>query len=251
MPTDSGTRNWFDRDGQAYARFRPRYPAQLARFLAEAAPSLELALDVGCGNGQFTAQLAEEFTEVVGCDPSAEQIANARPRDGVRYLQAPAERIPLPDHCASLITAAQAAHWFDLPAFYAEARRLARQGAVIALVSYGVIRLDDELQARFDRFYHHEIGPWWPAQRRLVDTGYRDVDFPFTEIEAPGFAIRMSWTLDDFLGYISTWSATRRLAEAGDEGMLEAFARDVSALWGEPTRQRSAVWPINMRVGRT
>ncbi|MEB2320252.1 MAG: class I SAM-dependent methyltransferase [Pseudomonadota bacterium] len=250
MPADSGARNWFDRGGQAYARFRPQYPTELARFLAQSSPSRELALDVGCGSGQFSTLLADHFDEVIGCDPSAEQIANARARHGVRYLCSPAEKLPLPDRRASLVTAAQAAHWFDLSAFYAETRRVAREGALIALVSYGVLRPGAELQSRFDHFYQEEIGPYWPAERKLVDSGYRDMSFPFTEIEVPVFEIRMSWTLDDFLGYVSTWSAAQRLREAGDDDVLVAFARDISTLWSAPSTARPMTWPVNMRVGR-
>ncbi len=249
MPTDNKSRNWFDRGGRAYARFRPEYPAELARFLAESAPSRDRAVDVGCGNGQLTGQLAAHFDEIVGIDPSVEQIANARPRDGVRYLCAPAEKLPLPDHCASLVTAAQAAHWFDLPAFYAEVRRIAREDAVIALVSYGVLRLEGEVQARFERFYHDGIGPWWPPERKLVDNGYRDMSFPFAEFDAPALAIHMSWQLDEFLGYVSTWSAVQRLSDAGRDDILAAFAGELAALWGEPTSSRLVTWPINMRVG--
>lgn len=249
MPSDNASRNWFDQGGLAYARFRPEYPPPLARFLAESSPSPDCAVDVGCGNGQLTTLLADHFDEVIGCDPSADQIENACPRPGLRYLRAPAEAIPLPDHCASLVTAAQAAHWFDLPAFYAQARRIARHDALIALVSYGVLRLDGELQDRFDRFYHGEVGAWWPPERRLVDNGYRDMSFPFTEFEAPGFEIHMSWRLDDLLGYVSTWSAVRRLHEAGQDGVFMNFAGEISTLWGDPAAARPVSWPINMRLG--
>src|SRR5690606_5690473 len=102
MPIDSTSRNWFDRGGLAYARYRPAYPPYLARSLAASSPSRDRAVDVGCGNGQLTAQLADHFDEVIGLDPSPDQIANARPRPGLRYLCAPAEAIPLADHCASL-----------------------------------------------------------------------------------------------------------------------------------------------------
>src|SRR5690606_22222870 len=128
--------NWFDQGGQAYARFRPQYPAALAAYLASIAPDTALAVDVGCGNGQLTHLLAEHFTAVAGFDPSADQLAPATTRANVTYQCAPAERLPLPDRCASLISAAQAAHWFDLPAFYAQVRRIAKPGAVVALISY-------------------------------------------------------------------------------------------------------------------
>lgn len=241
--------NWFARGGRAYARFRPEYPPELAGFLAAISPSRDRAADVGCGNGQLTVQLAAHFGEVVGLDPSEEQIAHAPVREGVRYLRASAESLPLPDRSVSLITAAQAAHWFDLPAFYAEARRIAVDGAVIALVTYGVLRLPERLHDRFSRFYRDEVGLYWPQERKLVDAGYRDMDFPFAERDAPELAIEREWEVGDFLGYISTWSAARRLFDAGGDAVLGAFARDISELWGEPTTRHAVSWPIRMRVG--
>lgn len=242
-------RNWFDCGGRAYARFRPEYPPELARYLAHASPSRELAVDIGCGSGQFSTRLADEFAEVIACDASADQLASAPVRADLRYIRASAEAVPLPDRCASLVSAAQAAHWFDLPAFYAEAVRIARRDALIALVSYGVPRLEEGLQARLDRFYHEEIGPWWPSERKRVDNGYRDMPFPFIELEAPPFEIRASWRLDDFLGYVSTWSAVKRLRETGNDGVIAGFANELAVLWGEPATVRPISWPISMRLG--
>lgn len=245
-----GNRNWFDRGGGDYARFRPDYPTELAAYLATLAPSRDLAVDVGCGSGQLTRLLADHFDEVVGLDPSADQIASAPPHARVRYLRAPAEALPLADGRASLVAAAQAAHWFDLPAFHAEARRVGRPGAVVALVSYGVLRLDDpRLQDRFGRFYAEEIGPFWPAARRMVDEGYAGMPFPFAELPAPELRITRRWELADFLGYVSTWSAVRRAVETGRKGVPPAFADEFSELWGDPGAARTVAWPINMRVG--
>lgn len=244
-------KNWFDRGGQAYARFRPEYPAALARFLAELSPAREQAVDVGCGNGQLTVQLAAHFGEVVGLDPSADQVANSTAHERTRYICAPAENIPLPDRCVDLVTAAQAAHWFDLPCFYDEVRRIGRKDAVVALISYGVLRLEPaELNKRFSRFYWQEIGPYWPPERKLVDSGYANIAFPFTELPAPEFSIQLTWELGDFLGYISTWSAAQRAIDAGRQDILETFAADLSLLWGPDGCKRPVTWPINMRIGR-
>jgi len=248
MPSD--TRNWFDQGGRAYARFRPEYPRELAAYLASAAPDDRLAVDVGCGNGQLTQLLAPHFKRVIGLDPSADQIANAVPNARIRYECAPAEQLPVPDASASLVTAAQAAHWFDLPAFYGEVRRIAVPGAVVALVSYGVLRLEPPLDERFQAFYRDEIGPYWPPERKLVDTGYATIDFPFEEFVPPSLDIHLEWRLSEFLGYVSTWSATRSAREAGKEALLVAFADDLAALWGDPDTTRPVSWPINMRIGR-
>lgn len=242
-------RNWFDRGGEAYARYRPDYPDGLAALLAEKAPDRRLALDVGCGNGQFTRQLGDHFAAVVGSDPSADQIAHAVPHPAVRYEVGRAEHLGAKDHSASLVTAAQAAHWFDLPRFYAEARRVAIPGSVIALVSYGVAELAPELNARFQSFYSDEIGPYWPPERKLVDSGYADMEFPFRSLPSPTLDIVRDWSLDDFFGYVSTWSAVRKAREAGQEQVLIDFSRDIRALWGDPARTREFRWPINMRLG--
>lgn len=247
--TTAPVRNWFDLGGQAYARFRPEYPTELARLLAAAAPDTALALDVGCGSGQLTVHLAAHFGQVLGVDPSADQLAHAPAQPRVAYACAAAEQLPLAAGSASLIAAAQAAHWFDLPRFFQEVRRVGAPHAAVALISYGVLQLDGELDARFSRFYRDEIGPYWPPERKLVDTGYADLPFPFTERAAPALAIRKRWSLPQLLGYLSTWSAVRRAREAGREHLLQAFAADLGRSWGDPARVRELRWPLRMRLG--
>lgn len=243
-------RNWFADGGSAYARFRPEYPHELPAYLASIAPDRQLAVDVGCGNGQLTQLLAPYFDAVLGLDPSADQIANAATHPKVRYQCAGAEQLPVADTSASLICAAQAAHWFDLPQFYAEVRRVAAPGAVLALISYGVLQLEPALNQRFEAFYWNEIGPYWPPERKLVDTGYRSIAFPFEELPAPALSIRVEWQLAEFLGYIGTWSAARGAREAGREDLLQQFADDIAQAWGDANQKRPVIWPINMRIGK-
>jgi hypothetical protein len=157
--------------------------------------------------------------------------------------------MPLPNHSASLVTAAQAVHWFNLPDFFAEVRRIAAADAIVALISYGVLRLDDDVHERFSHFYRHEIGPYWPAERKLVDTGYASISFPFDERLAPAMEIRRDWKLSELLGYISTWSAVRRIEEVGREDILKTFSEELADIWGDPQNKRPVVWPINMRLG--
>ena len=243
------SRNWFDQGGNAYLRFRPEYPPELAQFLASLAPSTALAVDVGCGNGQLTAQLATHFETVLGADPSAEQIANATEHSRVEYLRAAAEQLPVANQSAQLIAAAQAAHWFDLPRFYEEVRRVCVPHGILALVSYGVMQLDEQLEPRFSRFYRDEIGPYWPDERKFVDSGYADLPFPFVEKSSPRLEIRKSWNLEELLGYISTWSAVHRACEAGREDISQTFAANLIELWGNSLQCREVRWPIHMRIG--
>lgn len=243
-------RNWFSQGGQAYARFRPHYPAELAAYLASLVPDNCLAVDVGCGNGQLTQLIAEHFNAVIGLDPSADQIANARLHERITYHCASAEKMPVPGGTVNLVTAAQAAHWFNLPDFYNEVHRIAAPGCVVALISYGVLSLEPGLDERFRTFYHQEIGPWWPPERALVDAGYATLDFPFNEVAAPPLEISLEWTFNDFMGYVSTWSAVRNAQEAGHTEAVLRFADEIFRMWGGESARRCIRWPIAMRIGR-
>ena len=74
-----------------YAKFRPRYPKELFRWLASVAPSTELAWDCATGNGQAAVELAEVFERVIATDASEKQIVNAEKHPRVEYRVAPAE----------------------------------------------------------------------------------------------------------------------------------------------------------------
>jgi SAM-dependent methyltransferase len=239
----------FSQSAAGYAAYRPTYPIELARFLAGTAARKEFAWDCGCGSGQLSTLLAEEFAEVYATDASAKQIDNAVPHPQVRYACAPAEASGLGDHVADLIVAAQAAHWFDLPAFYQEVRRVGRPGSVIALVSYGVLKVDEQLDPIIARFYWDVLGPYWPPERKLVEEGYRSLDFPFDEIQAPNMAMSAAWTLPDFLGYLNTWSSVAAMERATGPEPREQFSHDLGAAWGLGEEKRIIRWPLALRVG--
>jgi len=233
----------------AYAAHRPSYPAALVDFLARLAPTRRLAWDAGCGSGQLSLLLAGPFERVVATDASPEQIARAAPHPKVEYRCAAAGVSGLPESVVDLATAAQAAHWFDLPAYYAEVRRAARRGGIVALISYGVVTAGADLDAVIQPFYRGVLAAYWAPERRHVDDGYRSLPFPFEELDAPAFEIRLDWRLEDLVGYIGTWSAVWALQQAEGQGPLATFRRELGSAWG-PAAVRTVRWPLVLRVGR-
>jgi|SRR5215471_3763364 len=233
-----------------YAAHRPTYPPELADFLAELVDRPETAWDCGCGTGQLSLLLADRFDRILATDASAEQIERATAHPKIEYRCAPAESSGLPDSCADLAVAAQAAHWFDLPAYYAEVRRVARPGAALALVTYGNSVADSEIEPLLVHFYSNVAGSYWPPERRMVEDGYRSLPFPFDEIPSPALEIRRSWTLSDLIGYVETWSALRGMEKAEGRGAIEKFYADLAGVWGPASRLRLVRWPVAMRVGR-
>ncbi|MCB8823016.1 class I SAM-dependent methyltransferase [Microvirga rosea] len=233
-----------------YAAYRPTYPAALVDYLAGLCRTTDTVLDVGCGTGQLSVLLAERFGSVIATDASRKQIESAVQHDRVSYRVAPAEQSGLPSQSVDLITVAQAAHWFDLPAFYKEARRVGKPGAILALITYGVIEADSEIDPVIRRFYKDVIGPYWPPERRHVEEGYRSFDFPFEELSTPAMAITVEWRADDLIGYADTWSAVREAERVLGRQPIEQFASDLRSAWGSPDRRREIRFPLSFRIGR-
>jgi SAM-dependent methyltransferase len=232
-----------------YVAHRPTYPLELVNFLADRAPRENVAWDCGCGSGQLSTLLAERFAKVYATDASAKQIENAVPHPRVTYSCTPAEASALESGMADLIVAAQAAHWFDLPDFYQEARRVGHSGSLLALVCYGIVKLDQQLDPIIDHFYFTVLGPYWPSERKYVEEGYRSFDFPFREFAAPEMQISVQWNLSDFLGYIDTWSSVAAMDRALGREKHERFNRELSRAWNPAEGTRQVKWPLTVRAG--
>lgn len=234
-----------------YADCRPHYPKALFDFLATLAPQSSTVWDCAAGNGQATVDLAERFDKIIGTDASQDQIAAATAHPKARYQVAAAERSGLADHSVGLVTVAQALHWFDFDRFYAEANRVLKAGGVLAVWAYGVNSVEGEAVNRItDDYYSNIVGPYWPPERRLVEEGYKTIPFPFIELTAPVFEMRMRWTLAQLLGYFGTWSATSRCIKATGKNPLEPLTAQLKPVWGDPDEARLITWPLSVRVGK-
>jgi SAM-dependent methyltransferase len=245
-----GFKDHFSVAADGYAAYRPSYPAALADFLARAAPRRTLAWDCGCGSGQLSVLLADRFDRVVATDASAEQLARAAPHPRIEYRQATEGSSGLPDRCVDLAVAAQAAHWFDLAVYYAEVRRVARPGALVAQTVYNLVEVDEAVDVAVRRFYADVLGRYWPPERRHVEVDYASLPFPFEPVSAPRLEMRATYTLAHFIEYMRTWSATIALEQAEGAGPLEALRRHLEPLWGAAGATREVRWPLTVRAGR-
>ena len=241
----------FSKQAREYAKFRPSYPPELFAFIAANSPGDQLALDCATGNGQAAIELAAFFRQVIAIDASAAQIENASPKERVKYRIAAAEETSLPNESCDAITVAQALHWFDLDRFYLEARRVLRPGGILAVWTYKELRATPEVEAVV-RHYHDEIvGPYWPAERKMVGRVYLQLPFPFAEIQCPGFEAQVRWSCEDLLGYFGTWSATQGYIAATGRDPRELITHELAQAWGDGDEERVIAWPLTVRAGRS
>jgi len=223
--------DYFSGVAKPYADFRPHYPAALFDYLATLVPRNSLVWDCACGSGQASLDLAARFDKVLATDASQQQIASATPHPRIEYRVAPAEQSGAGDRSISLVTVAQAVHWFDFNRFYAEVNRVLTPNGVIAVWVYGINTVEgEEVNRPVQNFYWKGVGPYWPPERKLVEEGYCSIPFPFVEIQTPTFQMEAQWTLDQLLGYFSTWSATSRCRSTTGQDPLKPLAVELEQI---------------------
>jgi SAM-dependent methyltransferase len=246
---ESGFKDHFSRQAADYAKFRPRYPEDLFRFLATVAPGNELAWDCATGSGQAAVALADVFERVIATDASKTQIGNAEAHHRVEYRLAPAEASGIESQTVDLVTVAQALHWFDLERFDAEVRRVLRPRGVVATWAYKLARIETAIDRVVNHYYSEVVGAYWPAERALVEA-FEDLPFSFAEIATPSFAMEAEWDVEHLIGYLRTWSATQRFMAANRRDPLKDVEDDLRTAWGDAEGERQVVWPLTVRVGR-
>jgi SAM-dependent methyltransferase len=160
----------------------------------------------------------------------------------------PAESTTFASASFDAVCVAQALHWFDIERFYAEARRVLRPGGIVLVTAYGWSSVSPEFDEVLERAVIEPIAPLWPPQNQLIIDGYRDVPFPFERVELPPMAIELRWTLAQFVDYMATWTAMRRMLEA-DAEFLHRAAALLRAPWGEGA-DRTVTMPLVVLCGR-
>jgi SAM-dependent methyltransferase len=234
-----------------YVEARPTYPAELFAWLSAEAPARDLAWDCGCGSGQASVALADHFETVIATDASAAQLAHATPHPRVTYRVSPADASGLDAGSASLVTVAQALHWFPLDAFYAEVRRVARPGGLVAAWTYAAFTLEDARADAIVHAYHYDaMADWWPPERDIVERRYADLPFPFARVEVPAFHMQTQWSLAQVCAYLRSWSATSRYVAAHGHDPVDVVEAQLREVWGEPGRAVAVDWPLTVIAGR-
>lgn len=239
----------FSSHAACYAGARPGYPPELFAYLASLCTHCRLAWDVGTGNGQAAVGIAAHFDYVIATDASEGQLVHAAPHVRVSYRRATAEAGGLPDACADLVTVAQALHWFNHDAFYAEVRRVIAPGGRLAAWCYTLPQVEPRIDEIVLRFYRADPGPYWECGRRYIDERYETIPFPFDELRpVPSFACRADWTMNQYLAYVESWSAVQALKRREQRDPLVPLRAEVAEVWGPPDVRRPIAWPVYLRV---
>lgn len=240
----------FSERSSDYAKYRPTYPSELFDYLSDLCAERQVAWDVATGNGQAALSLAERFDTVVATDASEKQISLAVSLPRITYKICKAEDSGLAPKSVNLITVAQALHWIRPESFSREVSRVAKNdNSILAVWGYAVTQISPEIDKVLHEFAEEIVGPYWEPERRYVDTHYADYPIPFEEIPARRFEMTVEWSLEQTVGYLSTWSSVQKATKVLGLSPIENIRDRLHNAWGE-IHFRTARWDLRPRVFR-
>jgi SAM-dependent methyltransferase len=180
MPVKDATQRFSSRV-ENYVRYRPGYPPEVLELLKNKCglTSDSVIADIASGTGIFTRMLAKNGNRVFGVEPN-DEMRRAGERllesySGFKSIAGTAEETTLPDHSVDIVTAAQAAHWFDREKARGEFIRILKPGGWLVLL-WNERRTDS---TPFLREYEHLL--------LAYGTDYREVRHERTTAEIADF----------------------------------------------------------------
>ncbi len=240
----------FSKQSSFYKKYRPNYPIKLINDILRITSGRDYCWDCGTGNGQVAIELSNHFKRVYATDISEKQIANALKRENIEYSVGRSEKTAFNKSQFDLITVAQALHWFDFKAFNKEINRVAKNGAIVAIWGYGLLRIETSIDLLIDRFYKDTIGPYWNQERKHVDAAYATIALDFKEISLKkNYEIKTKWTLEDLEGYLNSWSSVQNYIIQNQENPVNGVIEDLKKYWKKDTTKEIR-FPIFTRIGR-
>jgi SAM-dependent methyltransferase len=147
----------FGQQAEAYDQFRPTYPDAVIDELLGPVPAGLVVLDVGCGTGIASRQIAQRGARVLGVElaPRMAEIARGH---GVEVETAAFEGWDAGGRTFDRVTSAQAWHWLDLPTATAKAASVLRPGGSLGLIWNAGFQPDDLADA-LDEVYARVVPP--------------------------------------------------------------------------------------------
>jgi hypothetical protein len=118
------------------------------------------------------------------------------------------------------------------------------------LIGYGLISIEPTLDNLIHKLYSEILGTYWDKERHFIDEEYSTIPFPFKEINAPSFAIKLAWSFEHFIGYFNTWSALQHYIKKNNETPLSSeFISECKLAWGND-EMRNVKFPIYLKIGK-
>lgn len=261
-----------------YALFRPSYPEfffseEISNQVSKIRLQLKegekiIALDLGCGPGQATFQIAKYFDKVVGIDINATQLAQAQSRaetsaefSHVTFMKGDCSKLEaiwreqLGEQPVHAIFMCQSFHWFNQGDILDQCRRIcAGTKGCVFLLAYSKFRIlpsSGEIKPYFDDFYN-SIHHVFDFDRDVLNSYYKSIDFSLqfdTLKMIMHNHVQLNYPIKNFICYLDTISAYRNKLERIDKTPEEDSLKILCDKLGFRNYHRQNLHAINSDCG--
>ncbi|MFD5905715.1 class I SAM-dependent methyltransferase [Streptomyces microflavus] len=243
----------FDEDAELYDRARPGYPPGLYDDLAElagAGPGSRV-LEVGCGTGQATVELAARGCRITAVEAGPRMAAIARRNLAggaeAEVVTARFESWPLPPEPYDAVVSATAFHWIDPAVRMTRAADALRPGGALAVVRSQHVRGGTEeffveVQRCYERFDPRTPPGLRPPAAADVDGSDHVEEVARSGRFGPTVLRRLeqdlTYTTSAYLDLLRTYSGHRALPEPARNGLLGCVEALIEGRYGGRVTKR-------------
>ncbi|WP_406483885.1 class I SAM-dependent methyltransferase [Streptomyces microflavus] len=246
----------FDEDAELYDRARPGYPPGLYDDLAElagAGPGSRV-LEVGCGTGQATVELAARGCRITAVEAGPRMAAIARRNLAggaeAEVVTARFESWPLPPEPYDAVFSATAFHWIDPAVRMTRAADALRPGGALAVVRSQHVRGGTEeffveVQRCYERFDPRTPPGLRPPAAADVDGSDHVEEVARSGRFGPTVLRRheqdLTYTTSAYLDLLRTYSGHRALPEPARNGLLGCVEALIEGRYGGRVTKRCLI----------
>jgi hypothetical protein len=121
---------------------------------------------------------------------------------------------------------------------------------VLAVWTYGLPRIDPTVDGILHRYVDEILAPYMAPELRYVMSGYRTLPFPTEGAETRGFRSETQGSLDDLVGFLSSFSGAVLFEKAEGRLPVDGIYSDLTVAWGAPDRVLRWRWDFSVRLAR-
>ncbi len=241
----------FDNNAKAYHRYRPKCPIHIIdqlRLRTHLAPASRI-LEIGCGTGQLTLDLAKWQHSLVAVEKGSQLAAiakvNMRPYPKAEVITADFEEWMDEDQKFDLVVACQSFHWIEAQLGIQKVHHLLKPGGKFALIwhldtSQNTIFWKQSTpiyQSFFPRKSGHQplTSQASKFQSLLADSKL------FGEVQRYEYPWEITYSKEDYLGLLSTFSLQGSLPPVVQQEFFQQISSLIEKSGGSVTRYQNSV----------
>lgn len=194
-------------------------------------------LDLGCGTGELAVPLAKHFENVIGLDPSADMLMEARERarrenvTNIEWCESRAEDIDESYGPVRLTTAGASFHWMDKPLVFEKIYEITEKGGGMVII-YDASPVRGKEKTEDWKMKRKElIIKYLGEERRAGDHMHKDfipekrpfeeliAKSPFRTFEFREYPYETERSIDEIVGFLysTSYANKRLLSDRADE----------------------------------